>query len=238
MRHIDVPQGSAAWLEARSGKVTASRIAAAISTLKRGGERETAERRNYRIQLVAERLTGRAEDNYVSPEMAWGTEYESQARSAYEIEAGVMVETVGLVLHPIWDFAGASPDGLIGEDGALEIKCPKTTTHIKWMLDGKVPEEHQLQCLWVMICAERNWCEFVSYDPRLPEGLKLFKARMERDEERVSEVSEGVMQFHSEVDELVEFLAGKIVVPPPKPIDPRSDYEQLMSMIDRMEVTP
>lgn len=235
MRKIDVVQGSAAWLEARCGRITASRIADVLAVLKRGGE--GADRRNYRIELVAERLSGRVEDHYVSPDMERGTYLEDEARSAYEIERGVMVETAGLILHPTFDYAGASPDGLIGTDGGLEIKVPKMTTHIRWMLEGGVPEEHQPQCLWNMHCAERSWWDFESYCPDLP-GLETFVVRMERDDKRIAEIEEEVVRFNGEVERVMDDLRGRMKPRPERPIDTRSEFDQLMATMDRMELTP
>lgn len=236
MRVIDCEQGTAQWLDVKRGKISASRIAEVMDYLKKGGE--GASRRNYRAELLAERLTGRSEDHYVSPEMEWGTEFEPQARAAYEMANDVMVEQVGFVLHPVFDFAGSSPDGLVGNDGYVEFKCPKTTTHLKWMQVGVVPEEHQGQCLFNMRCEERNWSDFVSYDPRLPEGLRIFIARMDRDEERISRIDDEVCKFHGEVEDIRLILSGRIIVRPAPPVDTRTDYEQLMAMIDAQEITP
>lgn len=236
MRIVNCEQGSAEWLQLRCGKITASRICDVLAMLKRGGE--GAERRNYRVDIVAERLSGRTEDHYVSPEMAWGSEYEALARAEYEMETGAMVETVGFVLHPIYDYAGSSPDGLVGNDGGIEIKAPKTTTHIKWLLEGKVPEEHQPQMLWNMLCTQRDWWDFVSYDPRLPDGLKLFIARMQWDHQRGEDVAAAVIQFNSEVEEVVSFLRRRVKERPAPPVDTRTDLEQLYAMIDAKELTP
>lgn len=236
MRVIDCEQGSAQWLDARRGKITASRIGYVLDTLKKGGE--GASRRNYRIELLAERLSGRTEDHYMSPEMLWGKELEPEARSGYEIDTGNMVERVGFVLHPSFDYAGASPDGLVGADGGLEIKCPKTTTHIKWMLAGTVPEEHQAQCLWNMLCTDRMWWDFASYDPRLPDGLKLFTVRIERDESRIAKIEQEVVQFNDELEALADDLRKRIKSSPATPIDNRSELEQLNEMMDRMELVP
>ncbi len=236
MRVIDCDQGSAQWLEARRGKITASRIADVLSVLKRGGE--SSERRNYRVELIAERLSGRAEDHYTSPEMVWGTEYEAFARTEYEMATGVMVDTVGFILHPTIDYAGASPDGLIGADGGLEIKCPKTTTHIKWILAGGLPEEHEAQCLWNMACAGRSWWDFASYDPRLPDGLKLFTVRMHRHDSRIALIEEEVCRFNAEVDSVCGQLRGLVKDRPQVPGDTRSEFDQLMAVMDRMEITP
>lgn len=236
MRTIQCEQGTAQWLDARRGKITASRIVDVLDYLKKGGE--GAGRKNYRIDLIAERLSGFSEEHFVSPEMKWGTYCEPMARTAYEMERNTMVESVGFVMHPESDFTGASPDGLVDEDGALEIKCPKTTTHIKWLMAGDVPEEHQAQCLWVMACTGRKWCDFASYDPRLPDGLKLFIARMHSDKEKIEAIYSEVVRFDSEVDVVCSDLRMRIKVPPAPLVDPRSDLEQLMAMIDAQEMTP
>lgn len=201
MKIIDCVQGSPEWLAARCGKVTASRICDVLAKLKKGGEPSC--RRDYRIQLVAEILTGQTEDQYVSKEMEWGTANEPFARASYEIAKNVMVEQVGFVLHPRIDRAGGSPDGLVGDDGGLEIKCPKTTTHIEWLLADVVPEEHQGQLLFNMACADRSWWDFCSYDPRLPEQYRLFVKRMHRDDTRIAEIEKEVEQFLLEVDSLI-----------------------------------
>lgn len=243
MRVVKCQQGSAEWLEYRRGRITASRIADVIDRLKKGGE--GASRRNYRTEIIAERLSGRSEEHYVSPEMDWGSEYEAHARAAYEIANDVMADTVGFILHPTLDYSGASPDSLIGDDGGLEVKCPKTTTHIKWMQAGVVPEEHQAQCLWNMACAERLWWDFVSYDPRLPDGLKIFIVRMERDGTRIADIEAEVIQFNQEVEFAVAQLRKKVIERPAPPVDTRSEFvdtrsefDQLMAMMDAQELIP
>jgi hypothetical protein len=168
-----------------------------MATLKRGGE--AASRRDYCAQLVAERLTGRAEDRYVSKEMQLGSEQEPFARTAYEIKTENVVDQVGFIFHPRLDFTGASPDGLIGQEGGLELKCPKTTTHLSYMMAGTVPKEYQYQMLWNMACAEREYWDFASYDPRLPEKLRIFIVRMPRDEARIGEIEREVLKLNSEV---------------------------------------
>lgn len=236
MRIVECEQGTAQWLDIRRGKITASRIADVLAVLKKGGE--GADRRNYRIEQIAERLSGRSEDHYVSPEMEWGSELEPIARSAYEIATESMVDTVGFVLHPVFDYAGASPDGLVGTDGGLELKCPKTTTHIKWLMAGTVPEEHQAQCLWNMACCERSWWDFMSYDPRLPEGMKVFIVRMERDESRIEAIESLVARFNDEVEAAIDQLGGRPKPRPVAPVDTRSELEQLNEMLDKMEMIP
>jgi YqaJ-like viral recombinase domain len=183
-----------------------------MATLKRGGE--AASRRDYRGELIAERLTGRAEDRYVSKEMKFGTEQEPFARTAYEIKTENIVDQVGFIFHPRLDFTGASPDGLIGEDGGLELKCPKTTTHLAYMMAGTVPKEYQDQMLWNMACAEREWWDFASYDSRLPEKLRIFIARMPRDEARIDEIEREVLKLNSEVQYICAQLGAEATLPP------------------------
>ena len=206
MKVLDFPQGSDEWLASRAGKVTASRIADVMAKIKTG---EAAARRDYRAQIVAEILTGRPQDGgFTNAEMQWGTEQEPFARSAYEVQTGVMVDQVGLVLHPSIDRAAASPDGLAG-DGLVEIKCPKTATHLQYLLDGEVPPKYEPQMLWQMACAERPWCDFVSFDPRLPDDLQLFVVRFKRDDERIAAMEAEVKAFLAGVDETVSKLTAR-----------------------------
>jgi putative phage-type endonuclease len=162
---------------------------------------------NYKAQLAVERITGLPmSDGYTNAAMQWGTEQEPFARAAYELKTESMVDQVGLVIHPEIDNAGASPDGLVGDDGLLEIKCPKTSTHLQYLLAGTVPAEYQLQMLWQMACTERSWCDFVTFDPRLPEHLQLFTVRYERDDARISLVTPEVIIFDQEVNEMLARL--------------------------------
>ena len=210
MKIVDFEQGTPEWLEARAGKVTASRIADVPAKIKSG---EAAARRDYRAQLVAEILTGRPqEDGYQSPDMLWGTEQEPLARSAYELARGVLVDMVGFVLHPTIDRAGASPDGVVSADeqglGLVEIKCPNTATHIQTLLGGTIPGKYRLQMLWQMACTGRQWCDFVSYDPRMPEDMRLFVQRLARDDAQIADIADEVKAFLVEVDETVAQLTA------------------------------
>ncbi len=213
MRVVNCEQGSAQWLQIRTGKITASRVAECLSKYKSLGPKkdgtprkndrsncETAERMNYRIDLIVERLTGRSTENFVSPEMIWGRDNEDAARIAYELSQDVMTERVGFILHPSYDFCGASPDSLVGNNGGLEIKAPKSATHWKWRREKVVPEEYQPQCLLNMLCAEREWWDFCSFDPRLPEGANLFIVRMHRDEERIKAMEEEMLRLDEEIE--------------------------------------
>lgn len=200
MKIIDFPQGSPEWLAARAGRVTASRIADVMAKIKSG---EAAARRDYRAQIVAEILTGKPlEDGYINAEMQWGLDQEPLARSAYEMAKGVLVDQVGLVIHPTIDRAGASPDGVSGKIG-LEVKCPKTATHLQYLLDGVAPAKYQPQMLWQMACMETEACDFVSFDPRLSPELQLFVVRFQRDEKRIKEMEAEVETFLGEIDEVL-----------------------------------
>lgn len=244
MRIIPCEQGTAEWLDVRCGKITASRICDVMAVLvkaskngKAGDAAGTAI--GYSIELIAERMSGRTAEHYVSPEMKWGRVMEEAARTEYEMEYGVLAQTVGFILHPTEDFTGASPDSLIGDDGGIEIKCPKTETHIRWRMEGIVPKEHRDQMHWNMACAERSWWDFVSYDPRIP-GLELFVVRMQRDDQRIAEIEQRVAKFNSTVEEMIAELSKFMKKLPAKAvfIDTRTDLEQLYAMIDAQELTP
>jgi len=209
VRILNVRQGSVEWLLARAGMITASRICDVMAVLKKK-DAEAADRYNYKVELIAERLTGLPEEQFVSKEMLWGTQNEGAARSHYEMMRELLADTVGFGIHPDMDFAGASPDSLIDLDGGLEIKCPKTATHIKWAKAGGVPEEHQEQCLFNMDVFGREWWDFMSYDPRLPLEYRAYVVRMMRDEERIRAIRAGVAQFNEEINSLISSLPGSM----------------------------
>ena len=192
------------WFAARIGLVTASRISDVMAVLKNG--QEAATRKNYRAQLVAERLTGTKAESYSNAAMQWGTDNEPIARSAYEVDAGCFVDEVGFVPHPVIDGTGASPDGLVEGEGLVEIKCPNTATHIDYLIANEVPSEYQYQMLWQMECTGRKWCDFVSYDPRMPDDLQLFVIRFNFDEARVATIRQSVLVFLDEIDSTIEKL--------------------------------
>ena len=193
------------WFAARIGKVTASRVADVIAKTKSG---YSASRDNYMAQLICERLTGQQGESFTNAAMTWGTETEPLARSAFEAYADVMVEEVGFVPHPTIEMSGASPDGLVGLFGMLEIKCPNTATHIDTLLSQIVPGKYITQMQWQMRCCERQWCEFVSFDPRLPQDLQLFVKRVEFDPEYVAMLEKEVIQFLAELDDKVNKLTN------------------------------
>lgn len=198
-----IEQGSPEWHALRCGKVTASKIADMLSKTKTGWG---AGRTNYRAQLVAERLTGLVADSYTNAAMEWGTEKEAEARAAYAFYQGVDVELVGFVTHPQIDMSGASPDGLVASDGLVEIKCPNTATHIETLLGGSVPGKYRLQMMWQMACTGRTWADFASYDPRMPEDMRLFVRRVHRCDQTIAELETEVRVFLQEIDETVALL--------------------------------
>lgn len=188
-------QKSDEWYSARVGKVTASRVADVVAKTKSG---YSASRDNYMAQLVCERLTNKPAESYSNAAMQWGTETEPLARAAYEAKMDVLVDEVGFIDHPTIVMSGASPDGLVGEDGLIEIKCPNTSTHIDTLLNQTVPKKYADQIFWQMACTGRQWCDFVSYDPRLPADLQLFIKRIPRDDQYIKLLEAEVIEFLTE----------------------------------------
>lgn len=183
------------WFSARIGKVTASRVADVVAKTKSG---YSASRDNYMAQLVCERLTGKPAESFSNAAMQWGTETEPLARAAYEAKMDVLVDEVGFIDHPSIVNSGASPDGLVGIDGLIEIKCPNTATHIDTLLSQTVPKKYADQIFWQMACTGRDWCDFVSYDPRLPPDLQLFIKRIPRDDKYIQLLEAEVIEFLTE----------------------------------------
>lgn|SRR6202008_1295751 len=202
---IEVEQRTADWLALRCGMVTASRVADVLAVLKRSND-EAAARKLYRTELVIENLTGLTTEHFVSRDMAWGIEQEPFARAAYEMRCNMDVNEPGFAIHPTISKFGASPDGLLGTDGVLEIKCPSTAVHLDYILNGVVPIEYQPQMLAEMACAERSFCDFVSYDSRLPAKLQLFVRRFPRDDTKIAEMEKAVLKFLAEVDQTLALL--------------------------------
>ncbi len=194
------------WYEARLGKVTASRVADVIAKTKTG---YSSSRDNYMAQLICERLTGQKGESFTNAAMEHGTQTEPLARSAYENARNLLVKEVGFINHPRIEMSGASPDGLVGDDGLVEIKCPNTATHIDTLLSGKVPTKYITQMQWQMLCCERKWCDFVSFDNRLPEHLQLFVQEVEFDPEYAAMLEKEVVLFLTELDNKVAKLKEK-----------------------------
>lgn len=187
------------WFQERIGKVTASRISDATAKTKNG---EAATRTNYRLELVTERLTGKKAEGFTNSYIQWGIEQEPYAREAYEKAKNEFVIETGFILHPSINMSGASPDGLVAEDGLIEIKCPASSTMLSYVSSGNIPEKYRKQMAWQIICTGRKWCDFVSYDPRLPEGLQLWVKRYEPTNEELSQLESEVIEFLKSVDEL------------------------------------
>jgi putative phage-type endonuclease len=200
-------QRSDEWFAARLGKVTASKVSDVMAKTKSG---YAASRTNYMMALLCERLTGKREDFYVNAAMQRGTDLEANARSVYEAECGLLVCETGLVIHSGIKHFGASPDGLVGDDGLLEIKCPNTATHIEFIRTGKPKSEYQWQMLAQMACTGRQWCDFVSYDDRLPSALQYSCIRFERDDSRIAEMESEIIKFLSELADVENEMAQKI----------------------------
>lgn len=196
-----VEQGSAEWKQLRVGKITASRIADIIAKTKSG---YSTSRENYMYELAIERLTNTYADSFTSSAMQWGVDQEVFARSCYEIKNNIFVSQIDFVLHPDMDFAGCSPDGLVDNGIAIiEIKCPLSKTHIKYLMDGTPPKEYVPQMAWQLACTGREYCDFVSYDPRLPDDLQLFVVKYERDKVFIDMLIKEVIKFNQEVEETV-----------------------------------
>jgi|SRR6185312_6451352 len=199
-------QGSPEWFAARLGKVTASRIADVTARTKTGWG---ASRQNIMATLIAERLTGEPQETYTNKEMQWGTDTEPQARDAYEFFADVDVVQVGFVDHPKLSDCGASPDGLVGEVGLVEIKCPNTATHLDFLLGEKIPEKYLKQMQWQMACTNRQWCDFVCFDPRVPPRMRLHIERVKRNEVMIETLTADVEVFLREMHTKLRALAAK-----------------------------
>lgn len=202
----EIIQGSPEWHALRLGKVTASRIADVVAKTKTG---PSASRKNYMAELLLERLTGQVAGGYTNAAMQWGIDTEPQARLAYEFHRDVDVQTIGFVLHPAISDSGASPDGLVGDDGLVEIKCPQPSTHMETLASGTVSNKYLLQMQWQMACTGRQWCDFVSFDPRFPAHMQFYVQRVERDEKCIQELEAEVTSFLTELQEMSDRLREK-----------------------------
>jgi putative phage-type endonuclease len=201
----EIVQGTPEWHAIRCGKVTASRVADVVAKTKTGWG---ASRANYMAELIAERLTGEAAAGFTNAAMAWGTEKEPEARSYYEFLTDAEVTQIAFVAHPAIAMSGASPDGLVGANGLVEFKCPNTATHIDTLLSQTVPGKYVTQMQWQMACCGRQWCDFASYDPRLPESMRLFVKRVERDDVLIASLEKDVREFLAELGAKVDALTA------------------------------
>ena len=201
---IEIEQRTDDWYAARLGKVTASSLYKVLAKTKTG---YGADRGNYMTQLVLERVTGSKADSYTNAAMQWGIDQEPFARAAYEASRGVMVDEVGFIPHPTIAAAGASPDGLVGDDGMVEIKCPDSKTALEcWLAENPVESKYFAQMQWQMRCADRSWCDYVVFDPRMPAKAQLFVVRVLRDDKWLADVESEVIKFLAEVDAKVAAL--------------------------------
>lgn len=191
-------QRSDAWFAIRLGKVTASCISKVMTKTKSG---YSADRDNYAAQLLSERFTGRPYESFTNGAMQWGVDTEAQARDAYSEHALCIVTETGFADHPAIPMAGASPDGLIGDDGLVEIKCPNTATHIRTLRGAPIDRKYVLQMQFQMACTGREWCDFASFDPRLHPRMQLHVRRVPRDAELITEIEAEVVKFLAEIDE-------------------------------------
>ena len=200
MMFENIEQQTPEWYEVKIGKVGASRLSDVMAEGKNG--KPSATRANYMYELLTARLTGEYQQTYQSPEMLRGIELESEARRKYEIVTFNEVKKIGWIPHPEIDMCGCSPDGLVDDDGLIEIKCPNTKTHLETVLHGKIARSYMLQMQWQMECSGREWCDFVSYDPRLPENIQMCIIRVDKKQEVIDSIKTAVQAFLSELAEL------------------------------------
>lgn len=200
-------QKTAEWFAARLGKATASRISDVMARTKSG---YGAGRKNYMTELLVERLTGERADFYVNAAMQHGIDFEPLAISEYEMQTDSLVVPVGFIDHPSMPMCGASPDGLVGDDGLIEVKCPNTATHIETFLGGSIKRDYILQMHWQMICTGRKWCDFVSFDNRLPAKLAISISRVPMDNDLAGLITAEVVSFLTELDILINSLSANM----------------------------
>lgn len=206
MRDANKLQGTGAWFNERTGKLTASRMAAAMSFLKNGNE--SSERRKLKIEILAERITGDIVPKYVTQEMQWGVDKEPAAKEAFESETGLIITDMGWVPHPSIENLGCSPDGLCSDNCLIEVKCPSTMTYLTWMIEGVIPPEHLAQMTLQSACFGGIPVYFCAYDPRLPENKRLFIRKFEPSAEQIKEVEGAAKKFLDEVETMFDQIIG------------------------------
>jgi hypothetical protein len=205
-RQILATQGDAQWIRERVGLLTTSNMAAAMAYTKKGDD--TAERRQLKANILAERVTDRAVSHFVTPAMQWGSDTQPLAESAYEIATGRVTIPGGFWLHPTIQLFGSSPDSLVDEDGLCEYKCPTTATFISWRLAGVVPEEHKAQMTGELVVTGRDWCDFVAYDPRVPHDQQLFIRRFVPSAEERKAIEEAAIRLLAEIEAMFELFTA------------------------------
>lgn len=199
-------QRSAEWFAARVGKVTASRIGDVCARTRTGW---AARRRDYMAELVCERLTSIHIPDGSGAARRWGAEIEPEAKAAYEYYREATIAEVAFVPHPTIADTGASPDGLVGEDGLVEFKCPTISVHLETLATAVIDPDYLLQMQWQMACTGRQWCDFCSYDPRFPESMRLHVDRVKRDDEAIATIEGNVIDFLNELRLTVHRLRSK-----------------------------
>lgn len=198
-----IQQGTEEWHQLRLGKVTASRVADILAKTKSGA---SASRGNYLIELALQRVTKTIEESYSNSAMEWGVATEPQARVAYEVSTGNFVDQIAFVNHPTIEGFGCSPDGLVGSDSLIEIKCPSSSVHWSYIKANEPPQKYIIQMQAQMAVTGAKWCDFVSFDPRMPERSQLLIIRVNRDEEFIADMEKEIKQFLSEVEAEVNLM--------------------------------
>lgn len=226
------------WYAARRGRVTASRIPDVMSFLKRGDKKgeSTQKRKDYLLEKAQEIITGQSADHVVTLAMEWGISHEKQAVAEYELDRNVETDLVGFVVHPEIERAGASPDRLIGEDGLLEVKCPTSMTHMEYLVERKIPDNYVYQIQWQLACTGRKWCDWVSFDPRMPAEHSLLIIREERNGKIISELNEGVKLFLADLLQLLQKLQSNKREVRQVEEPPIEEYAEVDSGLPRAEI--
>ncbi|EJF98608.1 hypothetical protein MEI_00178 [Bartonella vinsonii subsp. arupensis Pm136co] len=203
-------QRTAEWFQARLGKVTASNVYHVLSKTAKG--LPTSKYEDYKMKLMTERLTGEISQSYTTPAMQWGIEHEEDALKEYEFIYDTTITRCGFFQHPKIEMAGASPDGLIGEDGLIEVKCPQSTTHLRFFVYDEIKPEYHAQMQFQMACTGRKWCHFISYNPQFlgrSTGLRMKIKRILRDEKYIEEINKAVEAFLAEIEQDMKKILTK-----------------------------
>lgn len=193
---MNILQRSEDWHSERCGKVTASRVKDLNAKPSKGKALNA-----LGLTILAERLTGVQKETPTNFAMQWGIDNEPHAIAAYENETGFFVNGTGLIDHPFIEMFGASPDGLVGENGQIEVKCPDTTTHLNTLLTKEVPDEYIPQITSQLACTRREWCDFVSYDPRLEPELQIIIIRIFAKDLNIEGLERDVRAFNRTIEE-------------------------------------
>ncbi|EJF84068.1 hypothetical protein MCU_00736 [Bartonella elizabethae Re6043vi] len=203
-------QRTAEWFQARLGKVTASNVYNVLSKTAKG--MPTSKYEDYKIKLMTERLTEEISQSYTTPAMQWGIEHEEDALREYAFIYDTEITQCGFIQHPTIQMAGASPDGFVGEDGLVEIKCPQSPNHLRFFIDSNIKPEYHAQMQFQMACTGRKWCDFVSYNPNFvgkSTSLRMKIKRINRDEEQIEQINQAVEIFLAEIEQEMQKILTK-----------------------------